>query len=126
VRPATEAGAAGRLPAHPWLAALEAAPFAPPAPAGVDRADVRLLVQQGLVVDSGDGFYAASALQEAARVVARLLTGSPAGVTTSAVREALGTNRRHALAILGRLDATGITRRLGDLRVGGPRLPALD
>ena len=126
VRLLTDAGAAGRLRAHPWLAALEAAAFAPPAPDGVDRAEVRLLVQQGLVVDSGDGFYAASTLEEAGRVVARLLAGSPAGVTTSAVREALATNRRHTLAILGRLDAAGVTRRQGDLRVGGPRLPGPD
>jgi selenocysteine-specific elongation factor len=40
------------------------------------------------------------------------------------VREALGTTRKYALPLLNRLDADGVTRRRGDLRIGGPRLPA--
>jgi selenocysteine-specific elongation factor len=41
------------------------------------------------------------------------------------VRDGLGTTRKHALPLLAQLDATGVTRRRGDLRIGGPRLPAL-
>ena len=40
-------------------------------------------------------------------------------------REALATTRKYALPLLNRLDADGVTRRRGDLRIGGPRLPAV-
>ena len=56
-------------------------------------------------------------------MVAGLLVAEPEGVTASAIREALGTSRRFALPLLARLDAAGVTRRRGDLRVGGARLP---
>jgi selenocysteine-specific elongation factor len=46
----------------------------------------------------------------------RRLAPSP-GVTVSAFREALGTSRRFALPILEHFDASGLTRRQGDLRV---------
>jgi selenocysteine-specific elongation factor len=48
---------------------------------------------------------------------------TPDGVTVAQVRDALGTTRKHALPLLAHLDATGVTRRRGDVRVGGPRLP---
>ena len=35
---------------------------------------------------------------------------------------ALGTSRKFLLPLLGILDATGVTRRREDLRIGGPRL----
>jgi selenocysteine-specific elongation factor len=41
-------------------------------------------------------------------------TGS---VTLAGLRDALGTNRRIAQAILERLDVDGVTRRIGDERV---------
>ncbi|HEX2039052.1 MAG TPA: selenocysteine-specific translation elongation factor [Acidimicrobiales bacterium] len=110
-------------PARPYLAALEAAPFAPPPPEGVDRRALRALLREGLVVERDGVWFAASAVEEAARVVARLLADSPEGVTASAVREALGTTRKYVLPLLAHLDATGVTRRRGDVRVGGPRLP---
>jgi hypothetical protein len=40
------------------------------------------------------------------------------------VRDDLGTTRKHALPLLSHFDATGVTRRRGDVRIGGPRLPA--
>ena len=64
-------------------------------------------------------------MEDAARRVAALLANSPAGVTVAQVRDALGTTRKHALPLLSYLDASGVTRRRGDVRVGGPRLPAL-
>jgi selenocysteine-specific elongation factor len=51
------------------------------------------------------------------------LAANPDGITVAQVRDALGTTRKHALPLLAQLDATGVTRRRGDLRVGGPRLP---
>ncbi|HEX3300532.1 MAG TPA: selenocysteine-specific translation elongation factor [Actinomycetota bacterium] len=38
------------------------------------------------------------------------------GVTVSALREALGTSRKYAVPLAEYLDATGVTRRVGDLR----------
>ncbi len=123
--PAGDAPSAGaeQLAQHPWLEALRASPWAPPEPAGVDRPVVRELVRQGLVVERDGVHFATEAVMEAARVVARLLQGSPEGVTVAQVRTALGTTRKHVLPLLAELDATGVTRRRGDLRIGGPRLP---
>jgi selenocysteine-specific elongation factor len=120
--------AAGALAAHPFVAELEASPFTPPDPvaAGLDRAELRELVRRGLVVERDGVWFAPSAVDAAARIVARLLDAAPEGVTASAVREALGTTRKYALPLLAVLDATGVTRRRGDVRIGGPRLPPVD
>ena len=109
--------------AHPFVAALTAAPFTPPAPDGVDRGELRELVRAGLVVDCDGCYFAASAITAAVAEIARLLQTDPDGVTVAAVRDALGTTRKHVLPLLAHLDATGVTRRRGDLRVAGPRLP---
>ncbi|MEX2660128.1 MAG: selenocysteine-specific translation elongation factor [Acidimicrobiales bacterium] len=112
------------LAGHPWLAALEAAPFSPPAPEGVDRSEVRELVRRGLVVAANGTWFAATAVEEAGRAVGRLLADRPAGVTVAEIRDVLGTSRKFLLPLLGVLDGTGVTRRRGDLRIGGPRLPS--
>ena len=39
------------------------------------------------------------------------------------LRDELGVSRKYALPLANELDARGITRRRGDLRIGGPRLP---
>jgi selenocysteine-specific elongation factor len=44
-------------------------------------------------------------------------------VTVGQVRDAMATTRKYVLPLLAHLDATGVTRRRGDLRVAGPRLP---
>ncbi|MDP9069828.1 MAG: SelB C-terminal domain-containing protein, partial [Actinomycetota bacterium] len=108
---------------HPYLAALEAEPFSPPPPEGVDRGELRELARRGLVVEREGVWFAPGALDEAARIVARLLAASPEGVTVAEVRDALGTSRKFILPLLAHLDASGVTRRRGDLRIGGPRLP---
>lgn len=113
------------LAKHFLVEALEAEPFTPPDPRTlrVDRAELRELVRQGLVVECGDHWFAATALRRAAEVVAGLLARQPEGVTVSDVRVALGSSRRFVLPLLAHLDATGVTRRRGDVRIGGPRLP---
>jgi selenocysteine-specific elongation factor len=113
------------LEQHLWLAALRAAPFTPPPPEGVDRADVRDLVRRGLVIERDGCWFAADAVDEAARIVAGLLAARPDGVTVAQVRDALGTTRKFLLPLLAHLDASGVTRRRGDLRISGPRLPAV-
>ena len=111
------------LVGHPWLDGLEASPFQPPPPDGVDRAQVRALVRAGLVVECDGVHFAAGAVQEAIARIAGLLRLAPEGVTVGAVRDELGTSRKFLLPLLGYLDANGFTRRRGDLRIAGPRLP---
>jgi len=111
------------LSRHPWLAALRASPWAPPPPDDVERPVVRELVRQGLVVERDGVYFATEAIDDAARVVARLLRESPDGVTVAEVRTALGATRKHVLPLLAQFDTTGVTRRRGDVRIAGPRLP---
>jgi len=77
------------------------------------------------VVERDGCYFAPAAVDAAARTVARMLAAHPEGVTVAQVREELGTTRKYLLPLLGHLDATGVTRRRGDLRVAGARLPAL-
>jgi selenocysteine-specific elongation factor len=91
----------------------------------VGRDELRELARRGVVVERDGRWFAASAVEEAGRVVAKLLAAAPDGVTVAEVRDALGTSRKYLLPLLGHLDATGVTRRRGDLRVAGPRLPSL-
>ncbi len=120
VRPAA---GADPLADHPFVAALEASAWSPPDPSAVNRAELAELVRRGLVVEREGVYFAPSAVDAAARRVAELLVANPEGVTVAQVRDGLGTTRKHALPLLAHLDATGVTRRRGDLRIGGPRLP---
>ncbi|MGH9226837.1 MAG: selenocysteine-specific translation elongation factor [Acidimicrobiales bacterium] len=117
------ADAVDPLASHPYVEALAAEPFTPPGPTGVTKAELHELVRRGLVVAQDGCYFAPSALDKAAHEVAKLLAGNPEGVTVAQVREALATTRKYALPLLNRLDADGVTRRRGDLRIGGPRLP---
>ena len=118
-------GAVDPLTDHPFVAALTASPFAPPGPEGVDRGELRELVRRGDVIEVEGIFYSASAIDAAARLAARLLADDPDGFTVSAFREAAGKTRKHAMSLLSHLDGTGMTRRRGDVRIAGPRLPVL-
>jgi selenocysteine-specific elongation factor len=120
---ARPAGPADVLTAHPFLAALEAGACAPPPPEGVDRAALRELVRRGLVVERDGLYFAPSAVEQAARAAARLLAREPGGFTVGAFRDEVGATRKHAVPLLAELDGRGITRRRGDLRIAGPRLP---
>ncbi|HVF13744.1 MAG TPA: SelB C-terminal domain-containing protein, partial [Acidimicrobiales bacterium] len=115
--------AADPLAGHPYVAALEKGRFSPPEPDGVDRAELSELVRRRLVIERDGAYFAPSTVAEAAIRLARVLTTHPEGVTVAQVRDALGTTRKHALPLLAHLDATGVTRRRGDLRVPGPRMP---
>ena len=87
---------------------------------------VDMLVRRGLVVERDGCWFHPDAVAIAAQVAARLLRDRPEGFTMSELREALGNTRKHALPLAAELDARGVTRRRGDLRIAGPRLPAAD
>ncbi|MET0159358.1 MAG: SelB C-terminal domain-containing protein, partial [Acidimicrobiales bacterium] len=116
-------GATDALADHPYLAALHAAPFAPPAPDGVAPVELRELARRGLAVQEGGIWFAEAAIGAAATVAARLLADRPQGFSLSDFREALGTSRKYAVPLATLLDGRGVTRRRDDLRIAGPRLP---
>jgi selenocysteine-specific elongation factor len=110
---------------HPFVRALLEGRFTPPDATGVDRAELRELIRRRLVIEQDGIWFAPSTVDDAASLVASLLAAQPDGITVSEIREALGTSRKYALPLLAVLDGTGVLRRRGDLRVGGPRLPAV-
>jgi len=121
VRHASHASAAESDEARALVRALESAPFAPPAPKDLGAAPslVRSLVRDGVLVDLDGVVFAAGALDLArGRVVGALREHG--SVTVADVRDLLGSTRKYVMAILGWLDRTGVTRRLGDDRVPGP------
>ncbi len=75
----------------------------------------------GAAVSENGCWFAVDAVDAAAAMVITLLTDRPEGVRVSDVRNALGTSRRHALALLAILDRRGVTRRVGERRRAGPR-----
>jgi selenocysteine-specific elongation factor len=114
------------LLAHPYLAALEGSPFAPPPPDGIAPAELRALAERGLALERDGVWFAPSAVREAGRRVNGLLASSPDGVTVAEVRDLLGTSRRWVVPLLGLLDEAGYTRRQNGLRVRGGRAPGGD
>jgi len=114
------------LAGHPFIAALAEGGLSPPGADGVDRMELRELVRRGLVVERDGCWFHPDAVSAAAQVAARLLRDRPEGFTMSELREALGNTRKHALPLAAELDARGVTRRRGDVRIAGPRLPPVD
>jgi selenocysteine-specific elongation factor len=107
---------------HPWIAELDADPFRPPAPDHVDRAELRAMVRQGLVIESGGIYFGLAAVERMADLLRDRLTVEPDGVTVADVRDMLNTSRKYVLALLAYFDKNGRTRRRGDYRIAGPRL----
>jgi selenocysteine-specific elongation factor len=110
---------------HPFIRALMAAPFQPPDATGVDRSELRELIRRKLVVESDGVWFAPDALAAAAHRTAGLFGSHPDGLTVAQIRDELGTSRKYILPLVAWFDANGITRRRGDLRIPGPRLPAV-
>ncbi|MDE0652646.1 MAG: selenocysteine-specific translation elongation factor [bacterium] len=116
------------LSEHPFLGALAEQPFAPPEPAapGVPALapeELREMLRRGLVVSLDGVIFPAVAIHRAAEEVTRLLDRRSEGFTVAEFRDAVGTSRKFALPLLAALDAGGVTRRRGDLRIAGRRLP---
>ena len=114
---------AGEPEAQRLLAALDAVPFSPPAPAEVGGSPeiVRGLLREGLLVDLDGTIFTATAVEKAHEVV-REGFERHGSLTVSQARDLLGSSRKYVLAILAHFDAEGVTRRRGDERFPGPRL----
>ena len=121
---ATKASASDPLHAHPYVLALQSAGFAPPDPDGVDREELRQLVRRGEIIVEDGVYFAPNVVDDAAHLLAEMLAEQPDGVTVSEVRQRMGNTRKHAMPLIARLDAGGMTRRRDNLRIAGPRLPA--
>ena len=115
------AGEEDTIETHPYIAALKAAPFTPPPPEGVSRAELRAMIHRGLVEEEAGIYFAAEAVTQATETVAEILKSQPEGFTVAELRERLSTTRKYILPLLALLDNKGITRRQGDLRTPGPR-----
>ena len=115
--PPAQRAAADRL-----RAALASAPFAPPDPAtfGVAPETLAALAEQGEIVRVAEGIVFARAAYD--RMVAETLAliDEHGGVTLGQFRDALGTTRKYAQAVMEHLDARRVTRRVGDARTRGP------
>ncbi len=110
---------------HPFVASLLAAGYAPPDATGIDKAELRLLVRSGRVVERDGVFFHPLTIDAAAQLAARLLAAHPDGFTVAQFRDGTASTRKHALPLAAELDARGVTRRRDDLRIGGPLLPVV-
>ncbi len=107
---------------HPFVGSLASSPFTPPAAEGVDRAELRALVQRGLVIEQDGVLFHPDVIGAATTVAKQLLQENPEGFTVAQFRDAVGATRKHALPLVALLDKRGITRRREDFRIAGPRL----
>jgi selenocysteine-specific elongation factor len=107
---------------HAFVAALEVSLFQPPDAIGVDRMELRELIRRKLVIEHESVYFSPKAIAEASAIAAKLLAANPEGFTVGMMRDTTGATRKHIVPLLSYLDANGITRRRGDLRIAGPRL----
>jgi selenocysteine-specific elongation factor len=110
---------------HPFVAALLAAGVSPPLPDGIDKAQLGELLRRKLVIERDHVYFHPATIDSVATAAAVLLSTHSDGFTVAQLRDALGVSRKYALPLLNELDARGITRRRGDVRVAGPRLPSV-
>lgn len=113
------------LAGHAFVRALEIGRFVPPGADEVERGELRLLVQRGLVIERDGVWFHPATIEAGALIAAKLLVDRPDGFTMAELRDALATTRKFVLPLAAELDARGITRRRGDVRIAGPRLPTV-
>ena len=113
---------ASSITEHPYVGLFAKAGVTPPDTKTLDRNIVRRIVQRGLFVDIDGVVFHVSALETARLNVQKMLQQHPNGFTVSHFRETLGITRKHAVPLLEALDRRAITKRNGDLRIGGARL----
>jgi selenocysteine-specific elongation factor len=119
-----------RADADRVLGVLRRSPFSPPTgrdlleASGADGPLLEGLTEAREIVRIAEGlFFTRDAYDRAVRTIVDLIR-SPDGVTVAQVRDAIGTSRKYAVALLEHLDSERITKRIGDTRVLGVRHPA--
>jgi selenocysteine-specific elongation factor len=124
VRQMSHRGGADQTEGRRLLDALEAHPFAPPAPAdiGAEPAIGRALVREGTALELDGVLFATSAVDQARRLVAAAVR-ERGQLTVAEIRDLLGSTRKYVLPLVNHFDAEGVTRRRGDTRIPGPRSP---
>jgi selenocysteine-specific elongation factor len=84
----------------------------------VDDAELaRFLEASGRLVRLGDGYAVSAEAFEVAKDVVLVECAAAGGITLARFRDLVGTGRRDAQLLLERLDADGVTRRVGERRV---------
>ena len=109
---------------HPLLAALLAGGVTPPEPLAADKMVLRELLRRKMIVERDGVYFHPKTIDGVAAAAARLVKANPDGFTVAQLRDEIGASRKYALPLANELDARGITRRRGDLRLAGPRLPS--
>jgi selenocysteine-specific elongation factor len=114
--PGTSASLGGRAEAAAaFEATLERAGLAA---TKVDDAELaRYLETEGRVVRLGDGFAVSAGAYEVARDLVATEAASAGEIALARFRDLAGVGRRDAQLLLERMDADGLTRRIGDRRV---------
>lgn len=104
------------------IARLDAARFAPPQASelGAGQALIRALQDSGDLVRIEDFCLTSSLVTQMQELVTSAIV-ERGGLTVAQIRDLLGTTRRYALPLCGWLDQMGVTRRIGDVRVLGPK-----
>ena len=77
----------------------------------------RFLEATGRLVRLGDGYAIGAEAFEVAREIVLVECAAEGGITLARFRDLVGTGRRDAQLLLERLDADGVTRRVGERRV---------
>jgi len=77
---------------------------------------VRALLDSGVLVKIGDNFVLSATQLERAKQLIAEGAAREGPLTAARIKELLGTSRKYAIPLLEHLDATGFTRRRGDLR----------
>ncbi len=82
-----------------------------------------LCVEDGLLIDLGEGlFYPPAALEKARVIMQATLAAHADGATMSQFREAWGVTRKYSVPLCEWFDKNRLTIREGDLRRAGPQL----
>ena len=116
------AGVHDALLEHPIIERLAREACASNPPTDISPPELRRLAKAGLLFEREGEWFHITALETAQQTAQRLLAVSAEGFTMSQFREALGVTRKHAVPLASELDARGMTRRRGDLRIAGPKL----
>jgi selenocysteine-specific elongation factor len=102
---------------HPVIDAVAHGWVTPPDLGDVDRAVIARLVRLGVFVEHDGVVFHVDTLTALEPVLDALWASAPEGFTIADLRTALGITRKHAMPLAACLDAIGMTRRVGDVRL---------